>query len=103
MMREDCTLLSCLVQIASLLHSAILAVNDALLGVGGRFQIEHLQSGFQSANLFITPSELRIFQFADCINFPSYGGKTPPYGRGFSLQSARFKCQTNPQGKDGRR
>lgn len=101
-MRADCTPHSCLVQIASLLHSAILAVDEALLGVGGRFQIEHLQSGLQSENLFITRRELRLFQFADCMNFPSYGGRTPPYGRGFSLPSARFECQTNPQGKDGR-
>lgn len=101
-MRADCTLLPCLVQIANLLQSEILAAGEGLLGVDGRLQIESLQSGLQSANLFITRRDLRLFQFADCMNSPSYGGRTPPYGRGFSLPSARFECQTNPQGKDGR-
>ena len=101
-MRADCTPLPCLMQIASLLQSAILAVGEALLEVDGRLQIERLQSDLQSANLFITRRELHLFQFADCMNFPSYGGRPPPYSRGFSLPSARFECQTNPQGKDGR-
>lgn len=101
-MRADCTPLPCLMQIASLLQSAILAIGEALLRVDGRLQIESLQSGLQSVNLFITRRELHLFQFADCMNFPSYGGRTPPYGRGFSLPSARFDYQTNPQGKDGR-
>lgn len=101
-MRADCTSIAWLMQIASLLQSAILAIGEALLRVDCRLQIESLQSGLQSVNLFITRRELRLFQFADCMNFPSYGGRPPPYGRGFSLPSARFECQTNPQEKDGR-
>lgn len=101
-MRADCTSIAWLMQIASLLQSAILTVDEALLGVDGRLQIESLQSGLQSVNLFITHRELHLFQFADCMNFPSYGGRTPPCGQGFSLPSARFECQTNPKGKDGR-